>query len=485
MKITNGYPTSRLWRTLQRHLALLALGLLSASSLADIARPNILLIYVDDLGYGDLGSYGHTVIETPNLDALAASGIQLTNYYAPSALCSPSRASLLTGRHPYRTGIQSWIPAGTGIFLQSDEMTLPEVLQTSGYETALIGKWHLNSDLGNSREPQPNDQGFDYFFGHNAFQIPTNRNPTNLFKNRASLPEQTGFTAQIYADQAIDWLTSRAGHAPFFLMLSMAEPHTPIENPDAMNAKYSDYTRGVVIPIPSGEAQIPKDKLIPRGPGEYYANIDYLDVQLGRVLDFLDAANLAQDTIIVFASDNGPVTRDWLTWYEVNAYGSTGGLRGRKHFLHEGGIKVPAMIRYPGRLPAGIRSNQLMIGTDWFATLLSLAGVPVPKDRPIDSIDMSFALTQPKQSAPRLLHWALPTPTGLDFAVREGSLKLLISRTGEPQKLFDLQADPLELFNLISTEPAITARLLAHHHDILQRVNADPLLRRHPARAQP
>ena len=119
------------------------------------------------------------------------------------------------------------------------------------------------------------------------------------------------------------------------------------------------------------------------------------------------------------------MTRDWLTWYEVNAYGSTGGLRGRKHFLHEGGIKVPAMIRYPGRLPAGIRSNQLMIGTDWFATLLSLAGVPVPKDRPIDSIDMSFALTQPKQSAPRLLHWALPTPTGLDFAVREGSLKLL------------------------------------------------------------
>ena len=153
-------------------------------------RSNLLLIYVDDLGYGDLGSYGHPVLQTPNLDRLAEEGVRLTNYYAPSALCSPSRAALLTGRHPYRAGIQSWIPAGTGIYLRDHELTLAELLRAEGYGTALVGKWHLNSDLGSRVEPQPNDQGFDYFYGHNAFQTPTNRNPDNLYRNREKLPVQ-------------------------------------------------------------------------------------------------------------------------------------------------------------------------------------------------------------------------------------------------------------------------------------------------------
>ena len=161
------------------------------------SRSNLLLIYVDDLGYGDLGSYGHPVLKTPNLDRLAEQGVRLTNYYAPSALCSPSRAALLTGRHPYRTGIQSWIPAGTGIYLRDRELTLAELLRAEGYGTALVGKWHLNSDLGSPTEPQPNDQGFDYFYGHNAFQTPTNRNPDNLYRNRETLPEQEGYTAQL------------------------------------------------------------------------------------------------------------------------------------------------------------------------------------------------------------------------------------------------------------------------------------------------
>lgn len=478
MDLDQNHAVKRPGRKIFYCVGLIVIAMLGLPSQADLPRPNIVLIYVDDLGYGDLSSYGHPIIETPNLTALAASGIQLTNYYAPSALCSPSRAALLTGRHPYRTGIQSWIPKGTGIYLKADEVTLPEVLKTAGYETALIGKWHLNSDLGNPQEPQPNDQGFDYFFGHNAFQIPTNRNPTNLYRNRTALPTQSGYTAQIYADQALAWLSDRSDDTPFFLMLSMAEPHTPIENPEAMNAKYRAYTQGTVVPIPSGAADIPKDKLIARGPGEYYANIDYMDAQLGRVLAFLDETNRAPDTIIVFASDNGPVTSDWINWYEVNAYGSTGGLKGRKHFLHEGGIKVPAIIRYPSRLPAGIQSNQLMTGTDWFATLLSLAGVAPPRDRPIDSVDMGFAADQTKPPASRILHWALPTPDALDFAVREGAFKLLIDRTGVPRELFNLQEDPLELFNLVEVEPVITARLLAYHHDVLNRINADPLLRR-------
>ena len=168
------------------YIAAVALCLRVAFAMA--ASPaNLLLIMVDDLGYGDLASYGHPIIESPNLDRLAASGIRFTEYYASSALCSPSRAALLTGRHPYRSGIRSWIPEDSGIYLRDDEVTLAELLQDNGYQTALIGKWHLNSDLGASDEPQPNDQGFDYFYGHNAFQTPTNRDPDNLFRDRDQL----------------------------------------------------------------------------------------------------------------------------------------------------------------------------------------------------------------------------------------------------------------------------------------------------------
>ena len=136
--------------------------------------PNVLLIYADDLGYGDLGCYGHPVIQTPHLDQLAADGLRFTQHYSPSALCSPSRAALLTGRTPYRTGVQSWIPEDTGIYLHKQEITLADLLKEQGYATAIIGKWHLNSDLGDPEEPQPTDHGFDYSYGHNAYQTPTN-----------------------------------------------------------------------------------------------------------------------------------------------------------------------------------------------------------------------------------------------------------------------------------------------------------------------
>jgi len=421
------------------------------------AAPNILLIYVDDLGYGDLGAYGHPVIKTPHLDALASSGLRLTNYYAPSALCSPSRAALLTGRHPYRVGVKSWIPHGSGIYLPAAEVTLAELLKQQGYATALIGKWHLNSDLASTTEPQPNDQGFDYFYGHNAFQIPTNKNPTNIFRNRQQQPMQSGYTAELYANESIKWLRDSAGDKPFFLMLSMAEPHTTIENPAQYNQIYAQYTNGEVVPIPSGTAQPPKQKLIPRGPGEYYANITYLDAQLGRVLDWLDARpGLRDNTLVVFASDNGPVTPQWFQWWEVNAYGDTGGLRGRKHFLYEGGIKVPAIVRYPGVTRANTTSAALVIGTDLFVTLARAAGAEPPADRVIDGHDVT-AVLRGESSAPRDLLWAL---TGeLEFAYRSGWWKLMLDNNREPRELYNLQDDPLELFNEINAHADVHHRL--------------------------
>ena len=298
----------------------LLLLLLIVGNAQAATQPNILLIYVDDLGYGDLGSYGHPVLQTPNIDSLAADGLSFTNYYAPTALCSPSRAGLLTGRTPYRTGIKSWIPEDSGIYLRDAEVTLAELLKAAGYATAHIGKWHLNSDLGSKTEPQPTDQGFDYYYGHNAFQLPTNRNPTNIFRNKTALPMQQGYTADLYADESIQWLEQRDEDKPFFLYLSMAEPHTSFENPPEYNAMYKNFSEGEVVAIPNGLEEPPKEMLIPRGPGEYYANITYMDVQIGRVLDWLRDNNVYDDTVVVFSSDNGPVTSAWINWWEVNAW---------------------------------------------------------------------------------------------------------------------------------------------------------------------
>jgi arylsulfatase A-like enzyme len=419
-----------------------------------------LLIYVDDLGYGDLGGYGHPVIQTPNIDALAQDGMTFTNYYAPSALCSPSRAGVLTGRAPYRTGIKSWIPEDSGIFLRDEEITLAEVLKAEGYATALIGKWHLNSDLGSEDEPQPTDQGFDYFYGHNAFQTPTNKNPDNIYRDRELLPPQEGFTAQLYADEAIDWLERKGDRHPFFLFLSMAEPHTPIENPREYNELYSEFTNGPVVPIPSGLPDIPVEKLTPRGPGEYFANITYMDAQLGRVLQWLDRKDLADNTIIVFTSDNGPVTSNWLSWYELNAYGSTGGYRGRKHLLYEGGIKVPAIIRYPGTVEPGSTTDALVVGTDLFVTLARLGGGRVPDDRPIDGMDVRTVLSG-GELGQRTVFWALDSVSEFEFAVRRGDWKLLIDREGDPRELYDLSLDPLEFFNVREDEPTVVADLMS------------------------
>ena len=437
-------------------------------------QPNILLIYVDDLGYGDLGSYGHPVLKTPNIDALANDGLRLTNYYAPSALCSPSRAGLLTGRYPYRTGIKSWIPEGSDIYLHAEEITIAEILRSVGYATAHIGKWHLNSDLGSDIEPQPTDQGFDYFYGHNAFQIPTNHNPTNVFRNGDSLGIQKGYTADLYADESIGWLEQRDEDKPFFLYLSMAEPHTTFENPPEYNQMYADFTRGPIVPIESGASEPPKDTLVPRGPGEYYANVAYMDSQLGRVLRALDDMGIEDDTVVVFASDNGPVTSAWLQWYETNAYGSTGGLRGRKHFLYEGGIKVPAIIRYPGVTRPGSVSNELALGTDIFTTLVKIGGGEIPQDRPIDGIDIAPLLVG--DSLPeRAVFWSLSSHGELEFAVRRDSWKLLLDRDHNPRELYNLAEDPLEFFNLLDENEQIVQQLSHIFADILASIESDPV----------
>jgi arylsulfatase A-like enzyme len=455
-------------------LALVVILLAIGGTARSAEQPNILLIYVDDLGFGDLGSYGHPVLQTPNIDALAAQGLRLTNYYAPSALCSPSRAGLLTGRHPYRTGIESWIPQDSGIYLRDEEITLAEVLKAAGYDTAHIGKWHLNSDLASTTEPQPTDQGFDYYYGHNAFQLPHNHNPTNIFRNKTALPPQEGYTADLYASETIRWLSGRDSDKPFFVYLSMAEPHTSIANPPEFNRIYEQFTNGEIVPIPNGLQDPPKDMLIPRGPGEYYANITYMDAQLGRVLQWLRDNRLDENTVIVFSSDNGPVTSNWINWWEVNAYGSTGGFRGRKHYLYEGGIRVPTIIRYPDVTAANSVSDAQVIGMDLFVTLAKIGGGTVPGDRQIDGIDIR-PIFSGAGLPQRSLFWALESVSDLEFAIRQGPWKLLLDRDRVPRELYNLEDDPLEFFNLIDKEESVTRRLASEAERHLAAIDSDPL----------
>ena len=236
---------------------------------------------------------------------------------------------------------------------------------------------------------------------------------------------------------------------------------------------YKQYTQGEIIPIPSG-GSIPKDKLIPRGPGEYYANITYMDAQLGRVLNELALQGLTDDTIIVFASDNGPVTSNWRTWWEVNAYGSTGGLRGRKHNLYEGGIRVPAIIKYPRLIDEGSISDQAVVGMDLFVTLANLAGADVPGDRPIDGVNIE-AVFRGEQLKSRVLFWAMPTDTDIEYVVRKNNWKLFVDKNYKPVELYNLTDDPLEFFNILRQEKVVSRDLMDIFTDMIGSIEEDPL----------
>jgi len=228
---------------------------ISTHLFAQNTQPNIVFILADDLGYGDLAAYGHRHIKTPHLDKLADEGIKFTNFYSPSPLCSPARAGFLTGRTPYRTGIQSWIPQEEDIYLHPEEKTIATLLKAQGYQTFLAGKWHLNGGLADQKHTQPDKHGFDKWLALHAFALPTHKNPNNFYEDGKAMGEMEGFSAQIAVDKSIDYLRHRDKDKPFFLYLPMAEVEIDLKN------------------------------LKNRGPGEYFANVTYMDHQIGRLLE--------------------------------------------------------------------------------------------------------------------------------------------------------------------------------------------------------
>ena len=350
--------------------------------------PNFLIILADDLGYGDLACYGNKIIQTTHLDQLAAEGMLLTDCYASAPMCSPSRAGLLTGRVPYRTGIYDWIAPDSSMNLPQKELSIATYLRQHGYTTSHIGKWHLNGKLNSTEQTQPYDHGFDYWFS-TQYSLP-HKDPDGFICNGYPEREIEGYSCQIVARETADWLKNkRDKRKPFFQFVSFHEPHEPIMSPPELTAQYKEQGK----------------------KAEYYANVTNLDRAVGDIMDALEEEGILENTVLVFTSDNGPAEYT-PNGYFNKSHGSAGPLRGYKRHQFEGGIRVPGIIRWPGKIVAASQSETPVSNVDFFPTFCQLAGIDLPTDRKIDGTDISPLFSGKEIQRKNPLHWHFYDPWG-------------------------------------------------------------------------
>ena len=381
-------------RTLAALVAVAVAATAHAQSREELAgsKPNVLVILCDDLGYGDLGCFGHPVTRTPHLDRLASEGVKLTACYSASPVCSPSRAGLLTGRTPSRTGVYDWIPDGHVAHLPKSEITIAKLLKQADYDTCHTGKWHLNGGL-TGEHPQPGDHGFDHWFSTQNNARPTHENPHNFVRNGREVGPLEGYSCQLVADEAIGWLEDRPGDNPFFLFVCFHEPHERIASPPELTATYLDDD--------GPKARNHKQ-------AEYFANVTNMDAAVGRLMAALKDQGVEQETLVIFTSDNGPETLSRCD----HCYGSNGSLRGRKLWLYEGGIRVPGIVRWPGVLAAGEVDDTPVCSIDLLPTLCELAGVQPPADRELDGTSLLPLLAGEAFRRTKPLAWDYFNPLG-------------------------------------------------------------------------
>jgi len=341
---------------------------------ATARRPNVVFILLDDLGYGDIGSYGAPDIRTPNLDRLAREGVRLTDAYSNGPVCSPTRAAFMTGRYPQRVGIEKAIGATdrmTG--LSPLHVALPRMLKEQGYATAMFGKRHL----GLRTEDGPNAHGFEAFFGFRAGHLDyfSHRNVTghpDLFENTQPVVRE-GYMADLITDRSVEYL-SRAHDKPFFLYVAFNTPHDPWQSPDQPD----DIRTLSPTDQPNAEDSAKRLKLWVKGNRQVYAKmVERADEGIGRILYAIDRAGLEQDTLVIFTSDNGGerFSRNYPLFHS-------------KGSVWEGGIHVPCILRWPGKLPAGQVSSQAAITMDLTASILAAAGTSAPETAPMDGINL-------------------------------------------------------------------------------------------------
>ncbi len=434
---------------------------------ADAAKPNFIIIFTDDQGYNDLGCFGSKTIQTPNIDRLAAEGRRYTSFYTACSVCSPSRAALLTGCYPKRVGMHRHVLFPKSDYgLHPDEYTIADHLKSQGYATACIGKWHL----GHHAETLPRANGFDSYFGipySNDMNHPDNKGKPRIPSDQLWEDQETAVThwstplvedeqiielpvdqrtiTRRYTDRAIDFITANKNRA-FFLYLPHSMPHIPL--------------------------YVPEDVYDSNPQNAYKCVIEHLDAQVGRIADTVRELGLADNTYIIYTSDNGP----WLQFKHHG--GNADPLRDGKGTTFEGGQRVPCVIWGPGRIPAGTATDAFASTMDLLPTIAALTNQPLPTDHEIDGYDISETFHSDQSPREELVYYSAQ---GNLEGIRSGSWKFLKKQRRAKQDqpdpepeiyLFNLADDLGEQVNLVDRQPSIVAKLNARMLEVDQQITA-------------
>jgi arylsulfatase A len=399
-------------------------------------RPNVVLIVTDDVGYADFGSFGARDVRTPNIDRLAKQGVKLTDFYA-APQCTPTRAALITGRYQQRVLLERALGSVGPALEQGLPATghsLPQLLKNSGYATGLVGKWHL----GYKPEFGPNAHGFDYFYGFLSgfidFYTHTRGGDgaPDLYENGKAVTD-SGYMTDLITSRAIRFVEQSATK-PFFLEVTYNAAHWPFQPPD----HYSKAAN-------NGAFQGAADS-VPATRKDYVAMIERADAGVGQIMATLDRLGLARNTLVIFTNDNGG---EWLS--------NNAPFFHRKDTLWEGGIRVPAIFRWPARLPAGTTSAQAGLTMDLTASILAAAHAAIPDQPAPEGVDLVPILAGKSPPIERTMFWRIAVPTRQQRAVRKGSWKLLID--GDDLLLYDLRTDPGERHDLAAAQPGVVRQL--------------------------
>jgi len=409
--------------------------------------PNVIFILADDMGWGDLSCYGNPRMKTPNLDRLASEGVQFTQFYVNGSVCSPTRSAFLTGMFPARNRIHGHLDSeeqnaqrAMPNFLDPKIPNAASVLKAAGYRTAHIGKWHLGAGKD---APMPDAYGFDHHM--------------SVSSNEKRWQEMApGFRAQStrwIVDHGLEFIRSGPRSQPYYAQLWLLLPHAPLAPTPEQLAPFDKLQPGPHVPWP-GAQQI------------YNASLRDLDTQIGRLLDELRKDGLDRDTLVIFSSDNGPEDIH-INNASHSAFGSPGPFRGRKRSLYEGGVRVPGIFRWPGRIPAGrVDTKSVVSGVDLLPTLCALAGIQAPEG--IDGEDVTGILRGETRPRRRPLHWewrfhiaGYTVNQSPILALREGDWKLLMNPDRSRVELYHIPTDPMEMNNRAGENAALTEKLVS------------------------
>ena len=425
----------------------LFVSLFAIQTRAQTDRPNVLVILTDDQGSIDLNCYGAKDLATPNLDALAARGVRFTQFYSAAPVCSPSRAGLLTGRFPQRAGVPGNVGSEKGrVGMPAEQITIAEMMSSAGYTTAHIGKWHL----GYTPETMPNGQGFDYSFGHmggcidnySHFFYWNGPNRHDLHRNGKEVHHAGQYFPDLMVKELSDFVRGNRSK-PWFAYWAINVPHYPYQGEEKWLKHY--------------------DKL-PYPRNLYAAFVSSMDEKIGHVLDMLDEEGLRKNTIVIFQSDHGHSTEERAH----RGGGNSGPYRGEKFSLFEGGIRVPAIISWPGSLPENGVRDQMATGCDWFPTIADLCKIRQPVHKLDGKSIVDIIRSSDAESPHQQFHWQSGGGRNKrQWAVRDGSWKLVVNGRGaknvEGEFLSNLAEDITETRNQAENHPQILKRLTELH----------------------